>query len=199
MDEALWPCRGVAEYAYCPRLFYYMAVEGIFIPSRDTEEGARVHKRVDKPSAKKSVAKLSDDEADPERPQSVRSLALTSERLGITGTLDLSELSGQTAIPVEYRKGKPQRRIPAPTGPVDDMMDEAPPVDGVAPWPTDRVQVGLQALLLEEAGYEVREAVLYYAAEKLRLRIRVDDALKSEALATLEAAKRAAAEPRPRR
>lgn len=36
----MWPARGVAEFAYCPRLFYYMTVEGIFAPSADTEEGA---------------------------------------------------------------------------------------------------------------------------------------------------------------
>jgi CRISPR-associated protein Cas1 len=52
-------------------------------------------------------------------------------------------------------------------------------------------------LLLEEAGYEVREAVFYYATEKLRLAIPVDSALKSEALATLEAARTCANGPRP--
>ncbi len=197
MDETLWPCRGVAEHAYCPRLFYYMTVEGVFVPSHDTEEGARVHKRVDRPSAApKSISKLSDEEADLERPCCIRSLALTSERLGITGTLDLTELSGNTATPVEYRKGRP-KRCGVPAAPVDEMMQEILPLDRPEPWPTDRVQVGLQALLLEEAGYEVRTAVLYYAAEKLRLPIDVDDALKNEALQTLEAAKRAAEGPRP--
>lgn len=43
MDESLWPARNVAEYAYCPRLFYYMQVEGIFVPSSDTEKGVAVH------------------------------------------------------------------------------------------------------------------------------------------------------------
>lgn len=28
MDESLWPARNVAEYAYCPRLFYLMEVQG---------------------------------------------------------------------------------------------------------------------------------------------------------------------------
>ena len=65
------------------------------------------------------------------------------------------------------------------------------------PWPTDRVQVGLQALLLREAGYSVDRAVLYYGAEKLRLEIPVDDALLEEALAALDAAKACAQGPRP--
>lgn len=197
MDESLWPARGVAEYAYCPRLFYYMTVEGVFIPSRDTEEGARVHKRVDRPSAApKSVAQLSDDEADPDRPRSVRSLALTSERLGLTATLDLAEITGMVAVPVEYRKGRP-RRSHHDDQPVDEMMEERLPLGRIEPWPTDRVQVGLQAILLEEAGYAVHEAVLYYAAEKLRLTIEVDDRLKTEALCVLEAARSAAGGPRP--
>lgn len=44
MDESLWPARNVAEHAYCPRLFYYMQVEGIFVPSSDTEKGVAVHR-----------------------------------------------------------------------------------------------------------------------------------------------------------
>ncbi|HRP61796.1 MAG TPA: CRISPR-associated endonuclease Cas1 [Phycisphaerales bacterium] len=197
MDEGLWPCRSVAEFAYCPRLFYYMAVEGVFVPSHDTEEGARVHKRVDRPSnAPKSVAALSDEDDDPERPRSIRSFSLTSERLGLTAKLDLAEIRGRSALPIEYRKGRPKRSS-AVREPIDDMMEEQLPPDRPEPWPTDRVQVGLQALLLEEAGYEVHEAIFYYAAEKLRLRVAVDDALKMEALQALEDAKRAAERPRP--
>lgn len=126
----------------------------------------------------------------------VRSLALTSKKLGLTATLDLAEITGQNAVPVEYRKGKPRRTVIAP--PPDDPGEaEEPPLSRVEAWPTDRVQVGLQAILLEEAGYTVTEAILYYAAEKLRLKVPVDDALKAEALATLEAAKACAEGPRP--
>ena len=82
----LWPARGVAEYAYCPRLFYYMTVEGIFLPSSDTEKGCAVHRRVDRPSAEPDEPPNGEDQ---ERPKSVRSLALSSERLGLTATLDL--------------------------------------------------------------------------------------------------------------
>ncbi len=103
-DDLLAVCM-VAEYAYCPRLFYYEAVEGVFLPSTDTEEGDHVHRRVDRPS------KAGDNGADPDRPHSVRSLALTSAAMGITGTLDLAEISGSTAVPVEY--GRRSRRRPA--------------------------------------------------------------------------------------
>ena len=197
MDETLWPCRGVAEYAYCPRLFYYMAVEGVFVPSHDTEEGKSVHRRADRPSAApESVEKLETTDSDPMRPKKVRSLALTSQQLGLTATLDIAEISGFTAVPVEYRKGRPKRAAKVDDA-GDELMEEPSLLSLPQAWPTDRVQIGLQVILLEEAGYTVPEAIIYYAAEKLRLRIPVDDALRTEALDTLNAAKMASAGPRP--
>ncbi len=194
MDESLWPARNVAEHAYCPRLFYLMQVEGIFVPSSDTEKGVAVHRRVDRPSAAQERA--DESEADPDRPKTVRSPVLTSEALGLTATLDLAEISGQTAVPVEYRKGRPKHVAVGP--PMDDSGEmEHPPLSHPEAWPTDRIQVGLQAVLLEEAGYTVTEAVVYYSEEKLRLRITVDDALKAEALKTLENAKQCAEGSRP--
>ncbi len=205
----MWPARGIAEHAYCPRLFYYMTVEGVFLPSADTEQGAAVHRRVDRPSAATpepattgkrtrpvAVEHLESTEDDPNRPRTVRSLALTSESMGVTATLDLAEIEGTTAIPVEYRKGRPQRCGRA-VEPTDDMMEEQQLMVAPTPWPTDRVQVGLQVLLLEEAGYTVPEAYLYYASEKLRLKVVVDDELRQFALSHLELAKRTAQGERP--
>ena len=207
----MWPCRGVAEHAYCPRLFYYMTVEGIFVPSADTEQGKGTHRRVDRASAasskpcqkdkgdgRKSTEKLEESESDADRPRSVRSLALTSERLGLTATLDLAEIDGTRAVPIEYRKGRPRRNGGGNVaGATDEMMEEPRLLPGPEPWPTDRVQLGLQVVLLEEAGYTVPEAYLYYAAERLRLRVAVDEALRRDALAELGAAKRTALGQRP--
>jgi CRISP-associated protein Cas1 len=192
MDEYLWPARNVAEFAYCPRLFYLMEVEGIHLPNTDTEQGMVVHRRVNRPSAATQPAE--GDEADENRPRSVRSLTLTSKKLGLTATLDLAEVSGTTAVPVEYRKGRP--RHPYWTPPDDPGEDETPP-PAAEPWPTDRAQVGLQVILLEEAGYTVPEAILYYASEKLRLRVPVDATLRGEALHVLRSAQEAAAGSRP--
>lgn len=194
MDESLWPARNVAEYAYCPRLFYFIEVEGIFLPSADTEKGLAVHRRVDRPSAEPPDE--DGEEVDAAKPKSIRKLTLTSKTLGLTATLDVAEISGNVAVPVEYRKGRPKRTALAP--PPDDPGEaEEPPLSRPEAWPTDRVQVGLQAVLLKESGYQVPRAVLYYAAEKLRMEIVVDDALESEALAVLEAAKQCAAGARP--
>lgn len=113
MDEYLWPARHVAEYAYCPRLFYLMEVEGVYLPNEETEAGKAVHKRVDRPSS---------DTEDEVRPKSVRSLTLTSDRLKLTATLDLAEIDGNHAIPVEYRKGRPKKAVMAP--PPDDPVSD---------------------------------------------------------------------------
>ena len=46
------PARMVNEFSYCPRLFFYEWVEGVFEESADTVEGAAQHRRVDeKPTA----------------------------------------------------------------------------------------------------------------------------------------------------
>ena len=171
-----------------------MEVEGIHIANTDTEQGNLVHRRVNRPSAAdnstpdKSTG--DDNEADDLRPRAVRSLAATSPSLGVTATLDLAEINGSLAIPVEYRKGKPRRPFWTPP---DDPGENDPSPPEPQPWPTDRTQVGLQAILLEEAGYTVPEAILYYASEKLRLRIPVDAALREEALKTLKSARETAA------
>lgn len=247
-DSALaLSARHVGEHAYCPRLFYYMQVEGVFVPSHDTEQGKGVHTRVDRASAAPSEPGVSlgprratspgalaspsaplsskvaesrvsaesaetpapadtldlpeDAASDPDRPRSVRSLAFTSEKLGVSATLDLAEIAGEpfqggTAVPVEYRKGRP--RLSEFFGEANDETEPGQqPLAKPEPWPTDRVQVGLQVLLLEEAGYTVPHAVLYYAQTRTRLVVAVDDALRRDALAEVDAARLTAAGPRP--
>ena len=156
VEPELWPCRGVAEHAYCPRLFYYMTVEGVFAPSADTEQGAGIHRRVDQPSAapaepgtkngragRKAAEKLEETEVDPSRPRAVRSLALTSARLGLTARLDLAEIDGTRAIPVEYRKGRPNRSGQVVEA-TDEMLEEPRLLPAPAParrgrrWPAAR-------------------------------------------------------------
>jgi hypothetical protein len=43
------PARMVNEFVYCPRLFFYEWIDGVFKESADTIEGSAQHKRVDKP------------------------------------------------------------------------------------------------------------------------------------------------------
>ncbi len=209
-DPYLWQARNVAEHAYCPRLFYYMQVEGVFIPSHDTERGQVVHRRVDRPSRSPSdsssgeASDAPDEKSDPQRPRVIRSLHLTSESLGVSCRLDLAEIheDGETgsppvAVPIEYRKGRPRRIDLDENELPDEEEPDQQPLCRVEPWPPDRVQIGLQVLLLEEHGYRVPRAVLYYAAEKRRVELVVDDALRRDALDELERARKTAAGPRP--
>ena len=41
------PARMLNEYVYCPRLFYYEWVEGLFAENRETVEGALRHAKLD--------------------------------------------------------------------------------------------------------------------------------------------------------
>src|SRR6266852_6302572 len=80
------PARMVNEFAYCPRLFFYEWVEGLFVESVDTVEGSIQHRRVDtKATALPDAGEL---------PESIhsRSVTLASERLRVIAKMDLLEV-----------------------------------------------------------------------------------------------------------
>src|SRR3989304_8751893 len=80
----------------------------------------------------------------------VRSLTLTCAELALTATLDLAEISGKLAVPIEYRKGRPQRVY----GTNDSKVTNGSvSLYEIEPWPTDRVHLGLHVILLERAGH----------------------------------------------
>jgi len=171
----LLPARMLNEYVYCPRLFFYEWVEGVFENSADTLDGQAKHTRVDSgPTAMPSA-----EDMDGERIHS-RSVSLSSERVGLTAKLDLIEsdangTDGKSVRPVDYKRGKPRE------------------VDGVlSPWPSDRVQIAAQALVLRDNGYTCDEGILYYATTKQRVRIVIDDALIAETEALIGQARAAA-------
>ena len=61
LDEPM-PSRMLNEFVYCPRLFYYEFVEGVFVESADTERGSALHAKVDRgkgelPAVKKAKSK----------------------------------------------------------------------------------------------------------------------------------------------
>jgi hypothetical protein len=103
-----------------------MEVEGIHLASADTEEGHAVHRKVDHASA-----------APKDDGYSVaRSLNLSSSALGVTAVLDIAEIQDRVAIPVEYRKGKPNYR-PLFRPPDEMDLTDEPPLPEASPWPTD--------------------------------------------------------------
>jgi CRISP-associated protein Cas1 len=152
------PARMVNEFVYCPRLFFYEWVEGVFRESADTLEGSAQHKRVDAraselPEAGESEGKIH-----------ARSVTLSSERLRVIAKLDLVEAEGTAATPVDYKHGAPREGK-----------------EGIEMWPADRVQIALQAIVLRENGYACDEAVVFYQKTRQRVRVPVDAALVAEA------------------
>ena len=155
-DEPLVPARMVNEFVYCPRLAYLMWGQAEWVETGDTVDGRRIHARVDRPNAP-----LPDPEAlegDDAKVVS-RSLTLSSEKLGVIAKIDIAEAEDGVVTPVDYKRGK------------------RPHVAHGAYEP-ERVQVCLQALLLEEHGYRVEEGAIWYAESRERVRVVLDDELR---------------------
>ena len=164
-EEPLVPARMVNEFVYCPRLAYLMWGQAEWAETGDTVEGRRVHRRVDRPN--KPLPKPEALDEDDAKVVS-RSLMLSSERLGVIAKIDIAEADDGVVTPVDYKRGK------------------RPHVARGAYEP-ERIQVCLQALLLEEHGYEVNEGAIWYAESRERVRIVLDDELR---LAAREAVSR---------
>src|ERR1017187_7714858 len=122
-----------------------------------------------------------------------------SERLGVVAKMDLVEVraglatgatraddsSGDlfTALevcPVDYKAGAPKEG------------EEANEL-----WDTDKMQLGLQALILRDNGYACNEGVIYYRATKQRVRLPITPELENWILQNIADAKRVIAGPIP--
>jgi len=168
------PVRMLNEFTYCPRLGYLMWVDAEWADSHHTVDGRWRHKRVDKASAKG----LPDPDADGERDDRLhtRSVHLGSNRLGLVARLDLVEVEGDEAIPVDYKRGK------------------RPQVAGGA-YDPERVQLCAQGLLLREHGYRCNKGILYYVSSKERVTVPFDDELIALTLHQIDHFRKAAQAP----
>jgi len=161
-DTPLVPARMVNEFVYCPRLAYLMWTQGEWSETGDTVEGRRVHKRVDRPSAPLPAPEAIESGAAAAERIVSRSLSLSSTTLGVIAKLDVAEAEDGVVTPVDYKRG---RRPHVAQG----------------AYEPERVQLCLQALLLEEHGYRVEEAAIYYAESRERVRIALDEELRQAA------------------
>ncbi len=135
----LIPVRALNQVSYCPRLYYLEYVEAVLPTNEHVEDGLFQHRRVNDPD----LAGRTRKEGDALR---TRSVSLSSERLGITGKLDLLEEEGAATRPVEYK------RSAAPKG-----EDGRP-----GRWENDAIQLCAQGLLVEEVlGVSVPGGILY--------------------------------------
>ncbi len=95
-----------------------------------------------------------------------RSLTLSSQALGVITKIDVAEAEDGVVTPVDYKRGRRPHVA-----------------QGV--YEPERVQVCLQGLLLEEHGYRVEEGAIYYAQSRERVRIVLDEALRTAARAAV--------------
>ncbi|HLI13802.1 MAG TPA: CRISPR-associated endonuclease Cas1 [Alphaproteobacteria bacterium] len=162
-DTPLIPARMVNEFVYCPRLAYLMWTQGEWAETGDTVEGHRVHARVDKPNAPlPSPQALEGDGAAASDRVVSRSLTLSSTALGVIAKLDIAEAEDGIVTPIDYKRGKR-------------------PHVAQGAYEPERIQICLQALLLEEHGYRVEEGAIYYAESRERVRIALDESLRMAA------------------
>jgi CRISPR-associated protein Cas1 len=160
------PARMVNEFVYCPRLFYYEWVEGLFRPSADTEEGKLQHQRVDR----EGKGLPAPEELGEERIHS-RSVTLASTAHRLIAKMDLIEVKDGVATPVDYKHGKPVETA-----------------DGIQLWPADRAQLAVQGIILHANGYRSEEGIVYYAKTRQRVRVPFSRELMDETLRLAEQA-----------
>ena len=160
----LIPVRALNQVTYCQRLYYLEYVESVMPLNEHVEDGLFQHRRVDDPNLQHRTRKEGDA-------LHTRSVQISSERLGISGKLDLVEEKNGTVCPVEYKRG---------SGP--------PGGNGQPPyWDNDAVQVCAQGLLLEEQlGVSVPRGILYYIGSKSRVEVPLDDALRAKTLQAIQ-------------
>ncbi|WP_294224224.1 CRISPR-associated endonuclease Cas1 [Prosthecobacter sp.] len=232
--------RMLNEFVYCPRLFYYEQVEGVFVSNADTERGSAIHEKVDRgkgalPKARRrsgvppdtsdagilpadrgmvegpghattdhafagaATSDLADlkthapEESTPkEETIHSRSAMLSSTRLGVVAKMDLIEVKMtarsaedlfasrevQSVTPVDYKAGAPK---------VGLESNEL--------WDADKMQLGLQILILRDNGYTCDEGVIYYRATKQRVPLRMTPELEAWIIAQIAEARELAASP----
>ena len=203
------PARMVNEFNYCPRLFYFEHVEGLFVDNADTIEGNIRHKRVDKKTtalpktkpkskskSKSKTKSLFGDDDDGSKTAAgdssdsgsasdlfekihATSVTLSSEHYGIISKIDLVEVAGEAASPVEYKRGKPKTKF-----------------DGsLTAWDPERVQLCVQALVLREHGYRVDHGTIFFWETRQRVIIPIDQELVALTEKTLLGARQLLANP----
>ena len=163
-EPDLLAVRMLNEFAYCPRLFHLMHVQGRWADNGYTVEGRNVHRRVDQldhvlpdpdgtespPDGSGGGEPSGDAPAGDDPPTISRSVVLGSQELGLTAKLDLVSTADGWAVPVETKRG----RVPN-----NEQRSYEP----------ERVQLMAQGLLLREHGYQCDHGVLYFAGSRTRV------------------------------
>lgn len=142
------PISALQHFVFCPRQCAYIHIECAWDENYLTAQGNQLHERVHS------------DEFEARGPmRTERGVQVCSERLGITGKLDLLEIGSDpfSLTPVEYKRGKPK------------MSD------------CDRVQLCAQALCLEEMrDTRITRAALWYWQVRKREWLEISENLRTK-------------------
>ncbi|SPX85104.1 CRISPR-associated protein Cas4 [Moraxella ovis] len=152
-DKRLILLSALQHYAFCPRQCALIHNEQAWAENYLTAQGKLLHERV--------------DSGEPETRQGTRferSVHVLSDTLGLSGVLDMVEVSKNGDMhPVEYKHGKPK------------------------PTDMDKIQLCSQAMCLEEmTGRAVVSGSLWYGKTRHRLAVVFDEELRAKTLATID-------------
>ncbi len=142
----LIPARMLNAFAFCPRLAYLEWVQGEFEDNAETLEGTLRHRRVD---VEAGALPQFEPEAEAGEHLHARSVLLSGATCGFIARIDLLELDGPQATPVDYKRGKT-------------------PATPERAWEPERIQLCAQGLILREHGYQCNSGVLYFVDSKIR-------------------------------
>lgn len=161
-ESVLFRVNDVKQYAYCPRIpFYTYAMPVEHMVSFKMEAGQVAHEDIERLEARRTLKRYGLSRA--ERLWKVR---IVSERLGLSGQLDLLLLAKAGPIPVDFKWTQ---------GPVQQ---------------NHRLQVAAYALLVEEKyGQAVDMAFVYRISEKVPEVVRVDARLRQRVMEAVECMK----------
>lgn len=160
MDDApTLQLRMLTELVYCPRLYHFMAVQGVMVKSAEVLEGTAQHDRAES-RRKKDVIQTSEEELPWPLP---RNLHLEWPEQGLTGRLDVVKAEDGALVPVEAKRGS----APDPARSIN--------WEGLAlhpgAWAGDQVQVMGQIQLLRANGYPAHHGELYYRADRRHVKV----------------------------
>ena len=149
----LIPVRMLVQYTYCKRLAYMEWIQGEFAYNTEVLDGKYKHKNVDKPSKRTKSTTTTDDTKEVIH---ARSAMLSDPTLGLIAKMDLLEIDGDVATPVEYKRG-------------------TVPKTSTNTYPDHVVQVCAQGLILRANGYTCTSGIIYYIGSKQRVKVNFDN------------------------
>lgn len=154
-EPRLVPLSALQHFAYCPRQCALIHLEQAWVENLWTAQGQVLHQRVDSQQTDTRAGVRLE-----------RGASVTSERLGLTGNLDVLEIdvASGALTPVEYKRGKPK------------------------PQRWDHIQLCAQALCLEEMrNCHIDRGAIWYWQVRRRQWVELDAALRRETEATISA------------